>query len=117
MKTKSAKGKGRRLQNLIRSYLIFWLCLTDEDVTTAIMGEKGADVKIVLSKRFMFNYKIECKSQKEGFSAVYKAYQQCINHPGDEEPLLIIKQDRQKPLAIIDAEYFIKLHDRRTHDR
>lgn len=112
MQIKSAKAKGRLFQNLIRSYLIFWLCLTDEDVTTAIMGEKGADIKIVLSKRFMFNYKIECKAQKKGFSAVYKALEQCKNHPGDEEPLLFIKQDRQKPLAILDAEYFIKEYRR-----
>ena len=112
MQIKSAKAKGRRLQNLIRSYLIFWLCLTDEDVTTAIMGEKGADVKIVLAKSHMFNYKIECKSQKEGFSAIYKAYKQCQNHPGDGEPLVIIKQDRQKALAILDAEYFIKEYRR-----
>ena len=117
MQIKSAKAKGRKLQNLIRSYLIFWLCLDDEDVTTAIMGEKGADVKIVLSKRNMFRYKIECKSQKKGFSAVYKAYKQCEKHPGDEEPVLFIKQNRQKPLAILDAEYFIKEYRRKNDNK
>ena len=113
MQVKSAKAKGRKLQNLIQSYLIFWLCLTDEDVTTAIMGQMGPDVIILHPKhKQLFNYKIECKSQKNGFSAVYKAYQQCVNHKGDEEPLLFIKQDRQKPLAILDAAYFIKEYRR-----
>lgn len=112
MQIKSAKAKGRRLQNYISWTIRQWIGLTEEDVTVAIMGEKGADVKIIKEKQFMFPYKIECKSQKEGFSPVYKALKQCQNHPGKGEPLVIIKQDRQRPLAVLDAEYFIKEYRR-----
>jgi len=75
------------------------------------MGQGGVDVIIrdpALSTRFP--YKIECKSQKSGFSAIYKAYEQCENHEGLEEPLVILKQDRCKPLAVVDAEYFLNMH-------
>jgi len=115
MQTKSAKAKGRRLQNWIRNLLLCWLpdVNGDEDVTVAIMGEKGVDVKIVSGLQQFFPFKIECKSQKDGFSALYKAYKQCKNHPGKGEPLVFIKQDRQRPLAVLDAEYFIKEYRRR----
>ncbi len=112
MLTKSAKAKGRKLQNWVKEQLLLWLSLADNEVTTAIMGETGCDVKLANHMQFVFPMKIECKSQKLGFSAVYKAYQQCVNHPGSGEPLVIIKQDRQKPLAILDAEYFIKEYRR-----
>ena len=111
MQTKSAKAKGRRLQNWVKYQLTDWL-FSPSDITVAIMGETGADVKIVKAKHCRFPFKIECKSQKDGFSAVYKAMSQCKNHPGKGEPLVIIKQDRQKPLAIVDAEYFIKEYRR-----
>lgn len=112
MLTKSAKAKGRNLQNWVRDTLIIALDLNAEDITTAIMGEKGADVRLVPNNQYMFNYIIECKSQKTGFSAVYSAMSQCECHPGKGEPLVIIKQDRQRPLAVLDAEYFIKEYRR-----
>lgn len=108
MLTKSAKAKGRNLQNWVRDQIIFFLHLTEAEVTTAIMGEKGADVKIIPDSQCWFPYIIECKSQKKGFSAVYNAYEQCEGHKGRGEPLVIIKQNRKKPLAIVDAEYFIR---------
>ncbi len=108
MQTKSAKAKGRRLQNWVRNQLIQWI-FSPSDVTVAIMGETGVDVKIVKHQQYIFPYKIECKSQKDGFSAVYKAIKQCQNHSGEGEPLVIIKQDGQKPLAVLDAEYFIDI--------
>ena len=123
MQTKSAKAKGRRLQNWVKACLLFWdFGLYNGDIRTAIIGEQGVDVKIIRNKQHLFPYKIECKSQKNGFSAVYKAYTQCEKHVLETdgeicigEPLVIIKQDRQKPLAVMDAEYFIKLYDRRLH--
>ena len=113
MLTKSAKAKGRLLQNWVREQLIFFLLFKEDEISTAVMGEKGADVKIVPDSQCWFPYLIECKSQKRGFSAVYDAYEQCENHKGRGEPLVFIKQNRKKPLAIVDAEYFI----RRLHGR
>ena len=47
--TRSRKAKGRRLQNWVRDSLRgLFLALTDDDVKVAIMGERGADVKLSL---------------------------------------------------------------------
>lgn len=110
MNTKSAKAKGRKLQNWVRERLLFHLGLEDDEVTTAIMGEGGVDVKLLKTKQYLFDYVIECKSQKSGFTAVYKAMRQCVCHTGSGEPLVVIKQDRERPLVILDAEYFFRQH-------
>ncbi len=114
MQIKSAKGKGRLAQNWVRDLILDkFLQFTSDDVRTAIMGETNADIKLSAKALGLFFYRIEVKSQKKGFSAVYNAYEQCENHKEKGEPLVIIKQNRKKPLAIVDAEYFI----RRLHGR
>jgi len=89
MKIKSAKAKGRIFQNWVRDKIleVFGTFGTD-DVRTAIMGETGVDIKLSLYALYSFPYKIECKSQKKGFSAIYDAYDQCVKHPGKGEPLV-----------------------------
>ena len=44
--------------------------------------------------------------------AIYKDYQQATSH-GTLEPLLVIKQNHSKPLAVVDLDYFIKLMSER----
>ena len=120
MQTKSAKAKGRRLQNWVKAHILFWNPgLIDSDVRTAIMGETNADIKLSSKAFKRFKYKVECKNRKGGFKFIYDCYQQCINHKEKGEPLLIIKMDRQKPLAVVDAEYFINLNSLlwRTNDK
>ena len=31
---------------------------------------------------------------------------------GDYEPILFIKRNNQKPLVVVDADYFVSLHNR-----
>ena len=53
-------------------------------------------------------YSIECKAHKA--FAFYKIMEQAVsNCPAGAEPLVIIKGDRKKPLAVVDAEHFFKL--------
>ena len=48
MKTRSAKAKGRRLQNKIRDLLLEeFKDLEPDDIRTAIMGETGEDIKLL----------------------------------------------------------------------
>ena len=109
MQVKSAKAKARRLQNWTRDKILaaFHPFIHAEDITCALMGETGADVKLTRAARHLFPFKIECKAQKNGFTAIYNAMAQCTNHAGTGEPIVFIRQDRQKALAIVDAEYFI----------
>lgn len=107
MKTKSGKAKGRRLQNWVAIALYRALQLADHQIRTAIMGEKGADVQLDKEARTWFPYGIECKNQER--LNVWAAYKQAATH-GEEQPLLFIQKNNHKPLAVVDAAYFIALH-------
>ncbi len=72
------------------------------------MGEHGADIQLSSAAKKYFPYSIECKNQ-EVFKGIYNMYQQAAKFSFEgEEPLLIIKMNRQKPLAVIDAEKFLE---------
>ena len=61
--TRSRKAKGRRLQNWVRDSLRgLFLALTDDDIKVAIMGDRGADVKLSKKAKKVFPYDIECKN-------------------------------------------------------
>ena len=47
MKTRSAKSKGRRLQNQVKELLLeAFTELEPDDIRTAIMGETAEDIKL-----------------------------------------------------------------------
>ena len=57
-----------------------------------------------------FPYSIECKNVEK--LNVWEAYSQAIENSGDYEPLVVMKKNGKKPLVVVDAEYFVKLHDK-----
>ena len=69
------------------------------------MGAGGEDVKQSPKARGLTKHSFECKNQER--VNVWKAYEQAAANAGGYEPLLIIKRNRQKPLAVVDAEHFI----------
>lgn len=108
MKTASKKGKGRRLQQWIRDQLRTLLPgLEKDDVESRGMGQGGTDVILSPAAQKMFNYAIEAKNQEQ-FKGIYNIYKQATNHDKGE-PLVFIKMNRQKPLALVDAEHFLRL--------
>ena len=108
--TRSRKAKGRRLQNWVRDSLRgLFLALTDDDVKVAIMGERGADVKLSKQAKKLFPYDIECKNA-EGWTKIYNAYDQASSH-GNDQPLVFIKMNHRNPLAIVDAKHFMRLNN------
>jgi len=70
------------------------------------MGAGGEDVQLSSAARNLVNYCIECKNRAA--IAVYKDYEQAKTH-GLVEPLVILKQNLSKPLALVDAEHFFDL--------
>jgi hypothetical protein len=86
-----------------------FLTLTDDDVKVAIMGERGADVKLSKQAKKLFPYDIECKNT-EGWAKVYNAYDQADGH-GSDHPVVFIKMNRRTPLAVVDAKHFMKLNN------
>ena len=109
---RSRKAKGRALQNLVVQKLLDRSEeLEQDDVKGAIMGEGGMDVKLSPAARKIYPFKIECKNQ-EKFKGIYDIYRQAEEHQGDGEPLGILKMNRQKPLVLIDLDYFLDMHQR-----
>ena len=108
MKTQSAKAKGRRFQQWVRDQLIEHLNVHPEDVESRSMGAGGEDLIMARAAREKFPYSIECKNQET--LNVWKAYEQAESNSGDYEPVVFIKRNNQKPLAVVDADYFVRLH-------
>ncbi len=108
MKPSSAKAKGRLLQQKFRNMLVDFLGLDEDDLESRPMGSAGEDIIMGKQSRNKFPYSIECKNQEK--VKVWKAYEQCEANEKDYEPVVIIKKNNFKPLAVVDAEHFIKLH-------
>ena len=111
MKPQSAKAKGRVLQQWVVDKLVELLSFDPEDLESRPMGSNGEDIIMGVQSRKQFPYSIECKNQES--VNVWKAYEQSQENCKAYEPLVIIKRNKTKPLALVDAEYFIRLHNDR----
>ena len=108
MKTRSAKAKGRRLQNKIRDLLLEeFKELEPDDIRTAIMGETGEDIKLSPAARRKIPYSFECKNQEK--LNIWESLKQAEENSGDYDPVLIFKRNRSKTYAVINIEKFIEL--------
>ena len=109
MKTQSAKAKGRRLQQWVRDKLVEQLGIHPEDIESRSMGAGGEDLIMARAAREKFPYSIECKNVEK--LNVWEAYSQAIENSGKYEPIVVMKKNGKKPLVVVDAEYFVRLHD------
>mgnify|MGYP001345148869 FL=1 len=110
MKTQSAKAKGRRLQQWFRDLLIEKLDIHPEDIESRSMGAGGEDLIMARAAREKFPYSIECKNQES--VNLWKSYEQAQENSKDYEPVVVLKRNNSKPLVLVDAEYFVKLHEK-----
>lgn len=111
MKAQSAKAKGRKLQQAVRDGILKrFSSLEPDDVRSTGMGQSGEDVQLSPAARKLFPYSVECKNLAK--IAVYNYYEQCMTNCGDYQPLVVIKQNRSKPLAVLDLEHFLDLVER-----
>ena len=109
MKTSSAKAKGRRLQQWFRDLLIEKLEVHPEDIESRSMGAGGEDLIMARAARKKFPYSIECKNQES--VNVWKAYEQAESNCKGYTPIVVMKKNNKKPLVVVDAEYFVRLHN------
>ena len=108
MKTRSAKSKGRRLQNQIKELLLeSFKELEPDDVRSAIMGETGEDIKLSPAARRQIPYSFECKNQEK--LNIWESLNQAEENSGDYPPVLIFKRNRSKTYAVLELEDFIDL--------
>ena len=72
------------------------------------MGAGGEDIQFSQEVGDQLGIYVECKSRES--MAVYAFYSQAAdNCPEGRQPTVIVKQNHSKPLAVIDAEYFVTL--------
>ena len=108
MKSRSAKNKGKRLQNKVRDLLLeVFNDLEPDDIRSAIMGESGEDIKLSPAARKLIPYSFECKNQEK--LNIWDSLNQAEENSGDYSPVLIFKRNRSKTYAVINIEKFIEL--------
>ena len=115
MKIKSAKAKGRNLQNLVRNKLreIFidsWTKvpkLEYDDIKSQTMGMGGEDIVFSPMAKKLIPYSFECKNTER--LNLWKSLQQCEDNCEDREPVLIIKKNRSKVYAVISFDKFSEI--------
>ena len=107
MTPQAAKAKGRFLQKWTKEIILkSFPTLEDDDVRSTSMGADGEDVQLSPAARKVVPYQIECKNKAK--SQIHTYYAQAKSH-GKHEPLVIVKMDRDIPLAVLSAETFFKL--------
>ena len=114
MKTSSAKAKGRRLQQWVAKMLVEHLGADEEDLESRPMGSSGEDIIMGKQTRQIFSYSVECKNQEK--VNIWSAMEQAESNCKSYEPLVVIKKNGKKPLAVIDAEYFVEMHKGNEND-
>ena len=121
MKIKSAKAKGRNLQNLVRDRLrkIFveeWTKvprLEDDDIKSQTMGMGGEDIVLSPIAKRLIPYSFECKNTER--LNLWGSLDQCEGNCEDRDPILVFKKNRSKVYAVIEFDNLINLI-RRQYD-
>ena len=57
------------------------------------------------------SYMKEWRSKNQEKVNLWEAYNQACDNSGNYEPIVVLKRNNQKPLVLIDAEYFMVLHN------
>jgi hypothetical protein len=111
MKPRSAKNKGKRLQNTIRDLILekFDSKLEPDDVRSITMGDSGEDILLSPAARRLFPFSVECKNQEK--LNIWSALEQAEENSGDHSPLVIFKRNRSKTYAVLEFEELLKLLD------
>ena len=109
MLTRSAKAKGRKLQNLIvESLYKKYSTLRDGDIRPAIIGESGRDIKLSPTAEDIIPFDIEAKNQQT--TQIWQWLKQTEENTKDGRvPLLVFKRNHSKTYAVIEWERLLEL--------
>jgi len=110
MKPRSAKNKGKRLQNKVRDLILEkFNQLEPDDVRSITMGDSGEDILLSPAARKLFPFSVECKNQES--LNIWSAIEQAENNSGNHIPLVIFKRNRTKTYAVLEFDKLLKLLD------
>ena len=109
LKPKSAKAKGRALQNYVVEQLLNeFPMLEDDDIKGAIMGERGEDIKLSPLAKRKIPFSFECKNVErlQFWSSVEQAE---ANKRENAIPSLVIKKNHKEPYISLPLDDFINI--------
>ena len=108
MKPRSAKNKGKRLQNKVRDLILEkFNQLEPDDVRSVTMGESGEDILLSPAARKLFPFSTECKNQEK--LSIWSALEQAEENSGNHNPLVIFKRNRSKTYAVLEFDKLLEL--------
>ena len=110
MKTRSAKNKGKRLQNNVRDLILEkFTQLEPDDVRSTTMGDSGEDILLSPAARKLFPFSVECKNQEK--LNIWSSLEQAKTNAGDHKPLLVFKRNRSKTYIALEINDLLDLLD------
>jgi hypothetical protein len=108
VKAKSAKAKGRKLQNLVVKELRkAYPELEDDDIKSQIMGVSGEDIVLSPLAKRLIGLSFECKNQER--LNLWDSLTQAETNSEERTPVLVFKKNRSQVYAAIPFKYLIKL--------
>ena len=108
MKPRSAKNKGKRLQNKVRDLILEkFNTLEPDDVRSITMGDSGEDILLSPAARRKFPFSVECKNQEK--LNIWSSLEQAETNSGKHIPLLVFKRNRTKMYAVLEFDKLLKL--------
>ena len=109
---KSAKAKGRRLQQYVANKIAEVTGLEvekDGDIEPRQMGMGGVDVILRGEALEKFPFAIECKNS-EKWSIVSAINQAKANQKDKTEWMLVLSKNHFNPIVVLDAEVFFRIY-------
>ena len=108
MKPRSAKNKGKRLQNKVRDLILEkFNSLESDDVRSITMGESGEDILLSPAARKLFPFSVECKYQEK--LNIWKSLEQSETNSGKHTPIVIFKRNRTKTYVALEFKKLLEL--------
>ena len=108
MKPRSAKNKGKRLQNNVRDLILEkFNQLEPDDVRSITMGDSGEDILLSPAATRLFPFAVECKNQEK--LNIWSSLEQAETNSGKHVPLLIFKRNRTKTYAVLEFDKLLEL--------
>lgn len=107
MKCRSAKNKGKRLQNIVRDKLVELYPSLKDDIGSQIMGMTGEDIVLTPLAKTLIPYSFECKNVEK--LNIWKSFEQCKKNAADSTPVLVIKRNRETPKVVMELDEWLEL--------
>jgi hypothetical protein len=112
---KSAKAKGRRLQNYVRDklrelYILKWRKLPkleEDDIKSQTMGMSGEDIVLTPAAKRIIPFSFECKN-KERLN-IWQSIEQCEDNCNGSIPVVVIKRNKSKVYAIMEFDQWLEV--------